>query len=104
MCLTVWFLRRFGWFGIEYGFRGRYERILCFNSKRVICEFEMNFFLWRSNLTSNDDVIFGYVGLNTGSDFTGPFFLRHGNFSGLKKKLKSKNCCIAARFVVHKPV
>ena len=29
--------------GIEYGFRGRYERILRFNSKRVICEFEMGF-------------------------------------------------------------
>ena len=81
-CLTAWFLRRFGlktgavdvlcpfWFRIEYGFRGRYERILRFNSKRVICEFEMGVF-WRSNLTRNDDVIFDYVGLNTGTDFRG---------------------------------
>ena len=47
----------------------------------------MDFFFWRSNLTSNDDVIFGYVGLNTGTDcsphqeFQGidlrPGFLRH---------------------------
>ena len=63
-CLTAWFLRRFGlktdtvdvlcpfWFRIKYGFRGRSERILRFNSKRVIREFEMGVF-WRSNLTRN---------------------------------------------------
>ena len=60
MCLTVWFLRRFGLktgidfahFGLdlEHGFRSLYERILRFNSKRVICEFETVFFFWRSNL------------------------------------------------------
>ena len=82
-CLTAWFLRRFGlktgkvdvlcpfWFRIEYGFRGRYERILRFNSKRVADANLKWIFFWRSNLTSNDDAIFGYVGLDTGTDFRG---------------------------------
>ena len=78
------------WFGIEHGFRGRYERILRFNSKRVICEFEMGVF-WRSNLTSNDEVIFGYVGLNTGTNFRGqwPVFRKAPwNLFGPKEKFK----------------
>ena len=60
------------WFGIEYGFRGRYDRILRFNSKRVAdANLKWIFFFWRSNLTSNDDAIFCYVGLDTGTDFRG---------------------------------
>ena len=78
------------WFRIEYGFRGRYERILRFNSKRVIYEFEMAFLGGRTNLTSNDDVIFGYVGLNTGTDFKGegPVFRKARKLFGPKEKFK----------------
>ena len=78
------------WLAIEHGFRGRYERIRRFNSKRVICEFEMGVF-WRSNLTRNDDVIFGYVGLNTGTDFRareGHVFRKARKLFGPKEKFK----------------
>ena len=50
----------------------------------------MVFFFWRSNLTSNDDVIFGYVGLNTGTDFRrqGPVFRKAQKLFGPKEKFK----------------
>ena len=47
-------------------------------------------FFWRSNLTSNDDVIFGYVGLNKGTDFRGqwPVFRKARKLFGPKEKFK----------------